>query len=136
MTIVVFISVTFSMRKAGLVFSVYLVISIKCPPKKSPLIWRSRFVKCKAQAHNLMFFDCQIDSGDFWGVRSTSKSQLMANSKLCGDSIMIFWKDPKSCTPTVIEYIDWHCALEVTYTQVWYIIGIYESRHSTPNLNW
>ena len=38
----------------------------------------------------MTFLDCQIDG-----------SQLVANSKLGGGSIMIFLNDPKSCTPTL-----------------------------------
>ena len=42
-----------------------------------------------------MFLDCHFDGGDCLGVQSTSKSQSVANSKLGGGSIMIFWYDPK-----------------------------------------
>ena len=59
--------------------------SWKCfilPKKSPPPICQSRNVKCKVQAQNVTFLDWQIDGGNFWGFWSTSKSQLVANSKL------------------------------------------------------
>ena len=38
----------------------------------------------------MKFLDLQIDSGNFWGAQSISKSKLVANSKLGRGSIMIF----------------------------------------------
>ena len=59
-------------------------------------ICQSKNITFWARALHLIFLDWQNYGG------STSKSQLVANSKLDGGSIMIFWNDPKSCTPTML----------------------------------
>ena len=41
------------------------------------------------------FWIGKLTAAIFWEVRSTSMSQLVANSKLGGGSIMNFWNDPK-----------------------------------------
>ena len=63
---------------------------LQTPKKLLPSICQSRNFKCKAWAQDVKFLDLQIDSGNFWGAQSISKSKLVANSKLGRGSIMIF----------------------------------------------
>ena len=81
----------------------WLLKVLRSPPKIAAvnLSKKSKTVTFWAQALHLTFLDSQSEDGDFFGgpIQSTSKSQLVANSKLGGGSIMIFCNHPKSCTP-------------------------------------
>ena len=74
--------------------------SASAPPVS---ILQSRNVKWKARAQNVTLLDCQIDSSGFLGGPKHFQESVACKYKTwcgCLGLFMIFWNQPKSCTPS------------------------------------